>query len=100
MSYIIDKSKCVDCGYCELLCHFGAISETDDRVYRIEESKCTSCGQCAEGCPNRAIKPSADNKVIKSVSIIKEKCKGCSICARNCPVGAASGTIKQPFEID
>lgn len=32
--------------------------------------------------------------------ISKERCKGCSKCARNCPVGAISGRIRQPYEID
>ena len=29
-----------------------------------------------------------------------EKCKGCSRCARNCPVGAISGVVKSPYEIN
>ncbi|MGN0466458.1 MAG: NADH-ubiquinone oxidoreductase-F iron-sulfur binding region domain-containing protein [Lachnospiraceae bacterium] len=32
--------------------------------------------------------------------ISKERCKGCSKCARNCPVGAISGRIREPYEID
>ncbi|HCD90336.1 MAG TPA: hypothetical protein DEQ52_01175, partial [Ruminococcaceae bacterium] len=32
--------------------------------------------------------------------IIADKCKGCTKCARNCPVGAISGTIKNPHEIN
>lgn len=39
-------------------------------------------------------------KALRKFVISKERCKGCSKCARNCPVGAISGRIRQPYEID
>ena len=32
--------------------------------------------------------------------IDKTKCKGCSLCSKNCPVGAITGELKSPFEIN
>ena len=44
--------------------------------------------------------PAGVCKDLVSYSIIADKCKGCTKCARNCPVGAISGTIKNPHEIN
>ncbi len=44
--------------------------------------------------------PAGACKKLKSIVIDKDKCKGCSKCARNCPVGAITGVIKQPYEIN
>ena len=44
--------------------------------------------------------PSGQCKALLSYSIDPELCKGCSKCARQCPVGAISGEVKKPFEID
>lgn len=45
--------------------------------------------------PERAVEMAKD-----AISDIADKCKGCTKCARNCPVGAISGTIKNPHEIN
>ncbi len=39
-------------------------------------------------------------KALNSIVIVKEQCKGCSKCMRVCPVGAITGRIKEPFEIN
>ncbi len=44
--------------------------------------------------------PAGECKAMTKVMIDKEKCKGCSACSRKCPVGAISGEIKSPFEIN
>ena len=44
--------------------------------------------------------PAGVCKDLVSYTIEADKCKGCTKCARNCPVGAISGTIKNPHEIN
>ena len=56
----------------------------DEYVAHIKDKKCPA-GVCT---------------ALKKIVIEKDLCKGCTKCARNCPVGAISGTVKQPHEID
>lgn len=50
----------------------------------IKEKKCP-----AKSCPD-----------LLSYKIIADKCKGCTLCSKKCPVGAISGTVKMPHNID
>lgn len=102
MAYRIDTEKCVDCGFCEHICLFGAVSEQheDDRYYfAIDEEKCMGCGQCSETCPAVCISPAPGHRRIVRVHIDQSKCIGCSLCKRNCPADAIEGVIKSPFSI-
>ena len=49
MAYKITE-ECIACGACEPECPEGAISEGDP-LYVIDASKCNDCGSCAEVCP-------------------------------------------------
>lgn len=54
----IDKSKCVSCYTCILVCPYGAIShDAEGAVQKCEFCLKNSCGSpaCVQGCPNRAI---------------------------------------------
>lgn len=54
----IDKSKCVSCYTCILVCPYGAISHDEEgAVQKCELCLKNSCGSpaCVQGCPNRAI---------------------------------------------
>lgn len=44
--------------------------------------------------------PSGKCKKLIRYEIDKSKCVGCTACARKCPVGAISGTVKKPHEIN
>lgn len=54
----IDKTKCVGCYTCILVCPYGAIShDGDGAVQKCELCLKNTCGSpaCVQGCPNRAI---------------------------------------------
>lgn len=54
----IDKTKCVGCLTCILVCPFGAIvQDAEGAVNKCELCSNNSCGSpaCVSGCPNRAI---------------------------------------------
>lgn len=44
--------------------------------------------------------PAGECKAMTRVVIDKTKCKGCSLCSKSCPVGAITGELKSPFEIN
>ncbi len=48
---IIDKEKCTECGECQNLCRFEAISED----FVVDEIACEGCGVCVHFCPAEAI---------------------------------------------
>ncbi|MBA7644341.1 Iron-sulfur cluster carrier protein [subsurface metagenome] len=49
---IKDESKCNQCGKCQKVCRFNAIS--DDFV--IDSVACEACGVCVEVCPQQALR--------------------------------------------
>ena len=54
----IDKSRCVGCFTCVLVCPYGALAPGEDGVMqKCELCLRNSCGEpaCVKGCPNRAI---------------------------------------------
>jgi len=54
MAYIINDSKCTNCGACEGECPAEAISEKKDKRW-IDSGKCVDCGACSGVCPVEAI---------------------------------------------
>jgi len=47
---IRDPEKCTECGRCEEVCQFSAITDL-----RIDPRRCEGCGTCALVCPEQAI---------------------------------------------
>ncbi len=56
----------------------------DEYDAHIKEKRCPA-GECVD---------------LLSYHINKDVCKGCTLCARKCPVGAISGEVKNPHQID
>jgi MinD superfamily P-loop ATPase len=50
----IDEDNCIQCGKCEEVCRFNAISMVDGK-YMIDPVNCEGCGYCARVCPSEAI---------------------------------------------
>ena len=54
----IDRSRCVGCFTCVLVCPYGALAPGEDGVMqKCELCLKNTCGEpaCVKGCPNRAI---------------------------------------------
>ncbi len=50
----VDSSKCTNCGLCQKVCMYRAISEKDGaRV--VDAAKCDGCGVCQQLCPLGAV---------------------------------------------
>nr|WP_319487914.1 ATP-binding protein [uncultured Caproiciproducens sp.] len=63
---VIDQSKCLNCGFCEQNCHFGAIKNASVDVF-----ECEGCGVCVELCPVHAIQLS--NYVSGNLTLYKSE---------------------------
>lgn len=44
--------------------------------------------------------PAGECAALRRYVINAEKCRGCTLCSKRCPVGAVSGEVKMPHEID
>ena len=43
---VIEGDKCTQCGLCQDLCHYAAISD-----FRVDNVSCEGCGFCSHICP-------------------------------------------------
>jgi ferredoxin len=51
---VLDKKKCISCGWCEEACFHLAI-EIGDKYPVIDKKLCEVCGMCVNLCPMRAL---------------------------------------------
>jgi MinD superfamily P-loop ATPase len=47
-------SKCINCGFCEEYCNFGARTFIRNKLH-FYSKKCFGCGLCVSKCPEKAI---------------------------------------------
>ncbi len=61
------SDECIQCGKCETLCKFDAISDSET-VIKIDTLKCEGCGVCKYVCPAEAItlQPSKQGQMFES----------------------------------
>ncbi len=59
---VFDNSKCIDCGFCQIVCPREAIKEKIDQThesgslqYIVDQQKCNYCGVCQILCPTDAL---------------------------------------------
>ncbi|MCD6545312.1 MAG: 4Fe-4S binding protein [Thermotogae bacterium] len=55
MRPIYDRSKCIDCMMCWIVCPDMAIIQEDGIMKAIDYDYCKGCGICASVCPRNAI---------------------------------------------
>ena len=54
---VLDKEKCVYCGFCYYYCPDGVYHDMgkDEKWYKADYDYCKGCGICAHECPKKAI---------------------------------------------
>ncbi|MDR3204607.1 MAG: 4Fe-4S binding protein [Deltaproteobacteria bacterium] len=54
---VLDRSKCVYCGFCYYYCPDGAYQDmgTEEKYYKVNLDFCKGCGVCAHECPKKAL---------------------------------------------
>ncbi|MHB1405806.1 MAG: 4Fe-4S binding protein [Desulfitobacteriaceae bacterium] len=50
----INEDKCTNCGICERVCMYRAIS-SNGTAYKVDKTACDGCGACAQWCPSGAV---------------------------------------------
>lgn len=55
MAVVVDRTKCIGCGSCVLLCPVEAMEVSDTFVVTIDADLCTDCLTCLNCCSNDAL---------------------------------------------
>jgi Fe-S-cluster-containing dehydrogenase component len=94
---VCDPTKCVGCGYCELICAMTKHQVFDPSLSRIRNVRIepivmlsVSCRMCSDApcvlaCPRNALTQDPETGVIH---VDEDKCDGCGWCIEACDFGA------------
>ncbi len=52
---LVERSLCIGCNVCAVVCPFSAVKKNEDNIAEINEDVCKGCGICAARCPANAI---------------------------------------------
>lgn len=99
-----NKSACVGCQICELICslhHEGKFAPSLARIHvfrrpfeGIDEPRvCLQCPKpkCVDACPEKALV--VDERTGAKI-ILEERCIGCGECASACPINLENSVLK------
>jgi len=119
-SLTLDKSVCVGCEICKIICPKEAIEiktfpkVAGDKAKRpvidVNEQKCHYCGMCDVICPygaitvrtngepmNPVVKTESFPKLLREIEVDATKCDvGCVECEEACPLNLIKVTVRTP----
>ncbi len=54
---VLDREKCIYCGFCYIYCPDGAYRDMgpEEKYYQADLDYCKGCGVCAQECPKKCI---------------------------------------------
>lgn len=73
---------------CVQSCIAGALSKNDEGMVQIDKSKCVGCFTCVLVCPFGAIMPAPDGKAAQKCMFCTDNKKGEPNCVKYCPNNA------------
>jgi 4Fe-4S ferredoxin len=119
-SLTLDKTLCVGCEICQIICPREAIEikkipkENGEKaqrpVFDVSEQKCSYCGMCEPICPFNAIEVRVDQQhvvpvlqmetfpeLIREIKVDESRCDmGCIDCEKACPLNLITVTVLTP----
>lgn len=85
--YSVNCRHCSD-AICVRSCIAGALTKTDEGMVEIDKSKCVGCYTCVLVCPFGAIMPDADGKTAQKCELCTKNAVGEPNCVKHCPNNA------------
>lgn len=86
ISFAVSCRHCDD-PICVKSCIAGAISKTEGVVH-VDKSKCVGCFTCILVCPYGAVVPAPDGHAVRKCELCTDNACGEPACVKGCPNGA------------